>query len=87
MPHFVIDCSPQVLAIQSPEVLLREIHDTAQSTGLFRDGDIKVRINPYTLYTFLEIKIYQYPKFKQLTSVINEKQYQQHLLYLSSLNS
>jgi 5-carboxymethyl-2-hydroxymuconate isomerase len=51
MPHFVIDCSRQVLGIQPPEVLLREIHDAAESTGLFREGDIKVRINPYNLYT------------------------------------
>ena len=43
--------------------------------------------NPYTVYTCSEFTIYHYPKFNQLTCVLNEKQYQQHLLYLSSLNS
>ena len=51
MPHFIIDCSAGVLDLQAPESIIREVHDTADSTGLFGPGDIKVRINSYTLYT------------------------------------
>ncbi len=51
MPHFVIDVSPTILTLQPPEMLIREVHDTAEGTGLFRKGDIKVRINTYSMYT------------------------------------
>lgn len=51
MPHFVIDCSPQVLKLQSPAELLRAVHDTAEASQLFTKGDIKVRINAFTHYT------------------------------------
>ena len=51
MPHFVIECSPRVLSLQPAESIMREVHDAADATGLFGSGDIKVRINPYTLYT------------------------------------
>jgi 5-carboxymethyl-2-hydroxymuconate isomerase len=29
---------------------MNAVYDTAESTGLFAKGDIKVRINPFTLY-------------------------------------
>ncbi len=51
MPHFVIECSESVLNIQPAETILNEIHNTAEDTGLFRKGDIKVRIKPYTLFS------------------------------------
>lgn len=51
MPHFVLDCSEGVLTLQSPAKVISEVHDTAEATGLFKPGDIKVRINPYRLYT------------------------------------
>ena len=51
MPHFVIDCSESVLRLQPPAEILREIHDTAESTGLFKKGDIKVRLRPFEHYT------------------------------------
>ncbi len=51
MPHFVIDCSEHVLEQNPAKDILREVHDTAEATGLFAKGDIKVRINPYSLYT------------------------------------
>lgn len=47
MPHFVIDCSENILLLHSSEEILREVHDTAQATGLFKKGDIKVRIRPF----------------------------------------
>ena len=51
MPHFVIDCSESVLRLRSAEELLREVHDTAEATGLFKKGDIKVRIRAFEHYT------------------------------------
>lgn len=51
MPHFVIDCSNTILEIQSPEAIIHKVYDTADATGLFAKGDIKVRINPFHLYT------------------------------------
>lgn len=51
MPHFVVDCSENILRIHSPEEILRQIHDTAEATGLFKKGDIKVRIRAFEYYT------------------------------------
>jgi 5-carboxymethyl-2-hydroxymuconate isomerase len=48
MPHFVIDCSENVTVIKKPEEIMLAVYETAESTGLFAAGDIKVRINPFT---------------------------------------
>ena len=50
MPHFVIDCSKNVIQIKSPKEIIRKVYDTAESSDLFDKGDIKVRINPYEYY-------------------------------------
>lgn len=50
MPHFVIDCSENIIKLKSPEVIMQEVHDAAEATGLFDQGDIKVRINPFQYY-------------------------------------
>ncbi|MHC2992895.1 5-carboxymethyl-2-hydroxymuconate isomerase [Pontibacter sp. HJ8] len=50
MPHFVIDCSENILKINSPENIMQKVYDTAASTDLFDIGDIKVRINPFEFY-------------------------------------
>ncbi|MFI5203229.1 MAG: 5-carboxymethyl-2-hydroxymuconate Delta-isomerase [Flavobacteriales bacterium] len=47
MPHFIIDCSANVLKFIPTTEVLREVHDTADSTGLFKQGDIKVRIRSF----------------------------------------
>ncbi len=47
MPHFLLDCSPNVLKLCAPELLIREVHDTAEASGLFKPGDVKVRIRSY----------------------------------------
>lgn len=47
MPHFVIDCSEEIIKIKTAEELMQAVYETAESTGLFADGDIKVRINPF----------------------------------------
>lgn len=50
MPHFVIDCSENIIAMKSPEDIMQNVYATAESTQLFAQGDIKVRINPYKHY-------------------------------------
>ena len=51
MPHFVIDCSENIIKLKSPEEIIRVVYDAAESTHLFDRGDIKVRINPFEYYT------------------------------------
>lgn len=51
MPHFVLDCSQQILELKSPESIIQKIYDTARSTDLFIPEEIKVRINPFQYYT------------------------------------
>ncbi|WP_298881133.1 5-carboxymethyl-2-hydroxymuconate Delta-isomerase [uncultured Polaribacter sp.] len=47
MPHFILDCSENILEIQKPRKVLEAVFETAFSTGLFEREDIKVRMNPY----------------------------------------
>ncbi len=51
MPHFVIDCSENIIKIKSPNKIIQKVYDTAESTDLFDKGDIKVRINPFEYYS------------------------------------
>jgi len=50
MPHFVIDCSENILTLKSPKQIIQKVYDTVESTDLFDKGDIKVRINPFEFY-------------------------------------
>ena len=56
MPHFVIDCSENIIVIKTPEEIMQAVYDTAEATGLFAAGDIKVRINPFKYYKLGEGK-------------------------------
>jgi len=47
MPHFVIDCSDNVLASKSADELLKVVHRAAEATGLFDPSDIKVRVRDF----------------------------------------
>lgn len=51
MPHFVIDCSEQIIKLETPENIMQKVYDTAVSTKLFIPDEIKVRINPFQYYT------------------------------------
>jgi len=51
MPHFVIDCSEQIIKLKSPQEIIQNVYNTAESTGLFLPEEIKVRINPFQYYT------------------------------------
>ena len=50
MPHFVVDCSQSVLQSQTEEEIIDHVHRAANSTSLFDEGDIKVRVNPFLVY-------------------------------------
>ena len=47
MPHFILDCSENILEIQDPKKVIQEVFETAYSSGLFQRNDIKVRLNPF----------------------------------------
>jgi 5-carboxymethyl-2-hydroxymuconate isomerase len=50
MPHCLIDC-PQTLAQRVGEqTLLATVHDALDAFGLFKAGDIKVRLNMFEHY-------------------------------------
>ena len=51
MPHFVIHCSQNILNKKTPNEIIQRVYDTAEASGLFEVGDIKVRINPFEYYT------------------------------------
>ncbi|MBA3694476.1 MAG: 5-carboxymethyl-2-hydroxymuconate Delta-isomerase [Acidobacteria bacterium] len=50
MPHFIIDCSENIIEQKSPEEIMRAVYDVAEATGLFAAGDIKVRLRPYKYF-------------------------------------
>lgn len=47
MPHFIVDCSEEILVSHSIDTILKYLHQVAHHTELFDEKDIKVRINPY----------------------------------------
>ena len=47
MPHFVIDCSENILNLNAPESTLSEVHKVAVESHLFDEDDIKVRFNSF----------------------------------------
>jgi len=50
MPHFVIDCSQDIIQLKTPDEMMNVVYKTAESTGLFAVNDIKVRLQPYQYY-------------------------------------
>lgn len=54
MPHFIIDCSENVLEMESSDLIMQKVYDTADAANLFAKGDVKVRINPFKLYNIGE---------------------------------
>ncbi|MFY0602023.1 MAG: 5-carboxymethyl-2-hydroxymuconate Delta-isomerase [Cyclobacteriaceae bacterium] len=50
MPHFIIHCSESILTSTSPDELMQQVYNEADSTGLFTKGDIKVRIQSFEHY-------------------------------------
>ena len=50
MPHFIIDCSENVIRMRSADEIMQEVFDAALSTNLFIASEIKVLINPFSYY-------------------------------------
>jgi len=50
MPHFIIDCSENVIRMRSADEIMQEVFDAALSTDLFIASEIKIRINPFSYY-------------------------------------
>lgn len=50
MPHFIIDCSEEILDEYPPEKIMEAVYEVAKSSKLFDEVDIKVRIRPHKHY-------------------------------------
>lgn len=56
MPHFVIECSENVTNSVTAAEIMQSVYEAAESTGLFAENDIKVRIRSYQHYKLGEGK-------------------------------
>lgn len=50
MPHFIVHCSSDIIESCSEDIINFEIHSVAHQSGLFEEGDIKVRVQPFATY-------------------------------------
>ncbi|MBL6447955.1 5-carboxymethyl-2-hydroxymuconate Delta-isomerase [Fulvivirga sp. 29W222] len=50
MPHFIIECSKNIIEIKTPDEIMQQVYNAAEESNLFAEGDIKVRIKPYDFY-------------------------------------
>jgi len=50
MPHFIIDCSENIIQHKSPDEIMQAVYDVAEASGLFAANDIKVRLRPYQYF-------------------------------------
>jgi len=51
MPHFIIDCSENILKSHSEDEIIKQVHMSAISTKLFHKNDVKVRVNIFKNYS------------------------------------
>ena len=51
MPHFIIDCSENILKSHSEDEIIQQVHTSAISTKLFNKNDVKVRVNIFKKYS------------------------------------
>nr|WP_254798623.1 5-carboxymethyl-2-hydroxymuconate Delta-isomerase [Sphingobium sp. AS12] len=47
MPHCVIECPASIETAVDLDILVKAVHDAADSTGLFAPGDVKSRLTVY----------------------------------------
>jgi len=50
MPHCIIDCPVSLAERVGEPLLLTTVHDALDAFGLFKPGDIKVRLNGFAHY-------------------------------------
>ena len=51
MPHCILDCSRTIERHAQLKDIIKAVHDAADGTGLFAQGDAKVRVNLFEHYT------------------------------------
>jgi 5-carboxymethyl-2-hydroxymuconate isomerase len=51
VPHFIIDCSENILTSHSRDEIVKQVHRSAISTKLFHNSDVKVRVNTFEKYS------------------------------------
>ena len=51
MPHFIVDCSENILKLHSEDEIIQQVHTSAISTKLFHKNDVKVRVNIFKKYS------------------------------------
>src|SRR5262249_52489761 len=56
MPHFIIDCSENIIHQKSPAEIMQAVYEVAEGTGLFATDDIKIRLRPYQYFKLGEGK-------------------------------
>lgn len=56
MPHFIIDCSQNIIQERTPDEIMNAVYEVANSTSLFAANDIKVRLRPFQYYKLGEGK-------------------------------
>ena len=56
MPHFIIECSENTIEQKSLDEIMRLVYDAAESTELFAENDIKVRLRPFQYFKLGEGK-------------------------------
>lgn len=56
MPHFIIDCSENILQQKTPDEIMQAVYEAAEASGLFAANDIKVRLRPYHYFKLGEGK-------------------------------
>jgi 5-carboxymethyl-2-hydroxymuconate isomerase len=50
MPHFIIECSENIVRQKSADDIMQTVYDAAEATGLFAANDIKVRLRPFQYF-------------------------------------
>lgn len=51
VPHFILDCSDDLLAKHDAREVIQLVFDGAESSGLFNVTDIKIRTRSFSAYT------------------------------------
>ncbi|MTI89071.1 MAG: 5-carboxymethyl-2-hydroxymuconate isomerase [Balneolaceae bacterium] len=51
MPHFIVDCPEELLDTHSKEEIIKEVHKTANTSKLFDQNDIKIRVRTCKVYS------------------------------------
>lgn len=56
MPHFIIDCSEEIINQTKPDEIMTAVYGVANASGLFAPNDVKVRLRTYQHYQLGEGK-------------------------------